>query len=202
MKNLKTLLCLLLALLTLCSLAACDGSQGKETEPTDPQQTEPKETLPAEGNQVGNLCYGYDLPVVDENGATGETVNPVKTGKVTVINFWGTWCGPCVKELPYFDQIAEEYGDQVAVIAIHSASVKDTATDYIAQNYPDSKLIFSWETENVDGISGPYYLQLGGLSSYPYTLILDENGVISKIFFSSVHYEDLKDAVDTLLKVQ
>ena len=172
------------------------------TTQTDTDPTEPDDPKPALGNQVGNLCYSTDLPVVDATGDTGKTVDPAKTGKITVINFWGTWCGPCVKELPYFDQIAEEYGDQVAVIAIHSAGVKDTATDYIAQNYPDSKLIFSWETENVDGISGPYYLQLGGLSSYPYTLILDENGVISKIFYSSVHYEDLKDAVDTLLKVQ
>ena len=78
--------------------------------------------------------------------------------------------------------------------------MNDTAPDYIAQNYPDSKLIFSWETENVDGIIGPYYIQLGGLGSYPYTVVLDENGVIVKLFFSSVHYEDLKAVVEENLK--
>ena len=48
-------------------------------------------------------------------------------------------------------------------------------------------------------MDGQYYLTLGGLSAYPYTLILDETGVIRYIFFSSVHYEDLKNAVDELL---
>ena len=167
---------------------------------TEPGETEPHDPKPVLGTAEGNLCYGTELPIIDGSGETGQTIDPTKTGKLTIINFWGTWCGPCVKELPYFAQIAEEYGEQVAVIAIHSASVNHTAPDYLAENYPDTKLIFAWETTNVDGISGPYYIQLGGLGSYPYTVVLDENGVIVKIFFSSVHYEDLKAVVEENLK--
>ena len=171
-----------------------------QTEPTQPGETEPANSLPPLGTTEGSLCYGADLPIINGTGDTGETVDPTKTGKLTIINFWGTWCGPCVKELPYFEQIAKEYGEQVAVIAIHSANLVETGPDYIAENYSSSPLIFSWETENVDGISGPYYIQLGGLGSYPYTIVLDENGVIVKIFYSSVHYEDLKTVVDEHLK--
>lgn len=32
--------------------------------------------------------------------------------KIEVYNFWATWCAPCVKELPYFEKVAEEYADQ------------------------------------------------------------------------------------------
>ena len=171
-----------------------------QTDPTQPGETQPTEIQPVLGTAEGNLCYSADLPIIDGSGETGQTIDPTKTGKLTIINFWGTWCGPCVKELPYFERIAEEYDQQVSVIAIHSASVNSTAPDYIAENYPDSKLIFAWETENVDGISGPYYIQLGGMGTYPYTIILDENGVILKIFYSSVHYEDLKTVVDANLQ--
>ncbi len=158
------------------------------------------DALPPEGNQVGDLCYSYELELIDENGPTGQTLNPSQNGKITVINFWGTWCGPCVKELPYFQQIAEEYADSVTVVAIHSAGLSSTAPAYIGENYPDSKLLFSWEQgENETDMDGEYYLKLGGLSAYPYTVILDETGVIRYIFFSSVHYEDLKNAVDELL---
>ncbi|MDA0327372.1 MAG: TlpA disulfide reductase family protein [Bacteroidetes bacterium] len=38
--------------------------------------------------------------------------------KTYVINFWATWCAPCIKELPYFEQLQQEFKDQVEVILI------------------------------------------------------------------------------------
>ena len=146
------------------------------------------------GNQVGNLCYDYDLELVDENGGSGVVLDPTETGKVTIINFWGTWCTPCVNELPYFEQIAEEYADSVTVIAIHSAVSRETAPEYIGKYYAGSKLLFSWD--GGEGFNGEYYTALGGRGTYPYTVVLDERGVITHIFVSSVTYEDLKNAVD------
>ena len=149
------------------------------------------------GNQVGELCYNYDLTIVDGNGDTGAVLDPTATGKVTVINFWGTWCTPCVAELPYFDQIAAEY-DDVTVVAIHSAASRETAPAYIAEHYPDTRMLFSYD--GGEGFTGEYYTALGGRGTYPYTVVLDEGGIIQKIFFSSVTYEDLKQAVDAIIK--
>ena len=149
------------------------------------------------GNQVGQLCYDYDLEIVDKAGATGEILDPTATGKITIINFWGTWCTPCVAELPYFEQIADEYGEDVTVVAIHSAVSRETAPAYIGEHYPDTSLLFSWD--NGEGFTGEYYTLLGGRGTYPYTVILDENGVIVKIFVSSLTYNDLKAVVDEQL---
>ena len=149
---------------------------------------------PDRGNTVGALCYDWELPVVDGSGDTGETIDPTATEKITIINFWGTWCTPCVNELPYFDQIASEYEDEVCVIAIHSAGQKDTAPGYIAEHYPNTNMYFSWDSG--DAFMSEYYAALGGRGTYPYTLVLDENGVITEVFFSSVHYEELKEAVE------
>jgi len=38
--------------------------------------------------------------------------------RVHIINFWATWCAPCVKELPYIDAITEKYGDKVKVTLV------------------------------------------------------------------------------------
>ena len=156
-----------------------------------------QETVPAAevGNEVGDMCPGTTLTIVDGNGDTGQTVDPTKTGKITVINFWGTWCGPCVNELPYFHQIAEEYADEVTVIAIHSVmKAQETEAEYIAENYPESNILFSWDTG--DQINGDFYTALGGRGTYPYTVVLDENGIITNIVVASLTYEELKQMVD------
>ena len=161
----------------------------------DQRSPDPGVSQAERGNTEGMLCYDTNLDIVTADGVTDGFVIPTETGTVTVMNFWGTWCTPCVAELPYFDQIATEYGDQVTVIAIHSALASDTAPEYIGKYYPDTRMIFSWDT----GATGDYYAMLGGRGTYPYTLVLDENGIITKVFFSSVTYEDLKAAVEAAL---
>ncbi len=157
-----------------------DNASGDESETSAPEQKR--------GNTVGDLCYGGSLKLVDGNGISDSVIDPAGTGKITVINFWGTWCTPCVAELPYFDQIASEY-DDVSVIAIHSDMKKETASDYIKKYYPDSKITFAIDSDK-------YYTRLGGRSTYPYTVILDENGIVVKITIGSLTYDELKEAVD------
>lgn len=145
------------------------------------------------GTDVGNKCYEYDLEVVDSNGVSGTIINPTKTGKITIVNFWGTWCTPCVEELPHFNEIAVDYKDSVCVIAIHSYMLRDTAPEYIKKHYADYQIIFAH-----DYADPGYYNQLGGLGAYPYTLILDEDGVIQKVFVKKVGYDDLKNAIEEI----
>ena len=149
------------------------------------------------GNQLGDLCYDYQLPIVNGSGDTGKILDPSATGRITIINFWGTWCTPCVNELPFFDRIASDYSDSVTVVAIHSSVSKETSPAYIAEHYPQTSMLFSWD--GGEGLNGEYYTALGGRGTYPYTIVLDENGIISQIFFSSVTYDDLQASVETLL---
>ncbi|RXW45699.1 redoxin, partial [Enterococcus faecium] len=43
---------------------------------------------------------------------------------VFVINFWATWCAPCLKELPYFEQLAEKYKDKPLKVILLSLDFK------------------------------------------------------------------------------
>ena len=106
----------------------------------------------------------------------------------------------CCAELPYFEQIAKEYAESVSVVAIHTHLVIDTAPAYIGSNYHDASVIFAKDYPIDDqGLVGGYYSALGGRGTYPYTVVLDENGIIVKIFVSSVTYDDLKQIVDQTL---
>ena len=146
------------------------------------------------GNEVGDLCVNYDLEIVTPEGITTETVDPTATGKITVINFWGTWCGPCVAELPYFHQIAETYGETVTVIAIHTDLLSEDAPAFIQENFPDSSIIFA-----KDDAESSYYNALGGRGNYPHTVIIDENGIVLAKFVEALEYEDLEAVIEAAL---
>lgn len=178
---------LLIALLVGAVVYYWNNDSNKTQLPDNTEQFE-------QGNEIGDKCYGSDLNIITCDSITDATVDPTETGKITIINFWGTWCTPCVNELPYFDQIADNYADDVAVIAIHTNMVSDTAPPYIKEHYPESKITFACDLE-----SEGYYSMLGGRGTYPYTVILNEKGTIVQIFFEALEYEDLQKVVESEL---
>ena len=188
----KKLLAALMILTVLLSFAACMNGDVQQTQPTE--ATEPQSTLPPEGNKVGNRCPGYELPVVTADGDTGETVNPAETGKVTVINFWGVWCGPCVGELPHLNELAENYADTVTVIAVHSVQDQKRMPKFLKEGYTDSAIVFSWEQS--EDFNGEYYLMLGGEGYYPYTVVLDANGIMTETKVGAMSYEEMQAMVE------
>jgi len=156
--------------------------------------------LPESGYEIGDAAIGASLAVTDGTGLTGTTVDPAKTGTVTVINFWGIWCTPCIEELPHFDRIAREFPEAVTVIAVHTHSGFDRAPGYITEYYPKSAILFAKDEPMDDtGLSGAYYTALGGRGMFPYTVILDGDGIIRAKFTSTLTYEELLEAVLTLL---
>ncbi len=56
--------------------------------------------------------FGQDIPVYTQYDELKKEVLTIQDDKVYVINFWATWCGPCVKELPYFEALRKKYLDQ------------------------------------------------------------------------------------------
>ena len=105
------------------------GTPVTPDEPDEPEAPETPETpdVPV-GSEVGML--GPDFTASIYGG--GEFDLADTRGRVTVINFWATWCGPCVKELPHFQALQEAYPD-VAVIAVHSDLVTDDVEAFLAQ---------------------------------------------------------------------
>ena len=155
-----------------------------------------------EGGNVGDVCYDYEMPLVFEEGTLS---SQDFHGKIAVINFWGTWCGPCKTELlTEFPLVTQNYPDDTVVLTVHShLAWNDAKTpDEIKELFPDSKYLFVRETSAQE----EFFRMLGGKDSWPMTIILDENGVIVKKFVGSLKFddpatetEDLKGVIDSLL---
>ncbi|WP_232056679.1 MULTISPECIES: TlpA family protein disulfide reductase [Methylomonas] len=54
-------------------------------------------------------------------------------GKVLFVDFWASWCGPCVKSFPYFNQLQREFGDDLAVVAVNLDENAADAEQFLQQ---------------------------------------------------------------------
>ena len=138
-------------------------------------------------------CPDFEVPVYDNvtGELTDETYSPADSrGKVTVINFWGTWCHPCMDELPFFDRVAREDED-VVVVAVHSVQDMAGAPSHIAENYPDSAIIFAQDSALSGAGTDDVITMMGGGMQYPYTVIVNAEGEITYLGAGSMTYEQL-----------
>jgi peroxiredoxin len=105
-------------------------------------------------------------------------------GKRVVLNFWATWCAPCVMEIPHFVKLAEETStDDLVIIGI---SDEDTT---VLKAFIKEKGI-NYAVVSDDELPSPY----GLIHSIPTTFFIDRNGVIQEVFEGYHDYDDLRAA--------
>ena len=111
----------------------------------------------------------FSLP--DLSGTTHSITN--WKGKILIINFWATWCPPCLKEIPEFIELQTEYAEQNVQfigIAIDKPHLVEDYLSFIDINYP----VLIAETEG-----GKLAHQLGNvLNAIPYTAIVNQHSEI------------------------
>ena len=90
-------------------------------------------------------------------------------GKIAVLHFWGTWCGPCVAELPEYQKFHARYLDDpaVEVISISNDKSRDEVDKYMAENEYDFTVLMD------DG-----YVQTADIKGWPTTWFVDGDGDI------------------------
>lgn len=157
--------------------------------------------------KVGDRCPDITLQVYQSNGAYDKDGNAIKEfstmesrGTVTVINFWYTTCDPCVAELPYFEKVRAEFGDQIIMVAVHSATAMPKGGAEGVQSFINSNgwnnygILFAQDTEEV-----ACYNMLGGSGAYPTTAIIDKNGHIAYFMDGPVEEDELRNEIAKLL---
>ena len=98
-------------------------------------------------------------------------------GKPVVLNFWGTWCPPCVAEMPILDQLADELKGKAHVIAI--AETQDGKADPYTLIKDVKDFMKKKKLENLDiyvDIFSQLFVMFETGNSIPTTIILDKDG--------------------------
>ncbi|MDF1672278.1 MAG: TlpA disulfide reductase family protein [Vicingaceae bacterium] len=127
-----------------------------------------------------------NLPDADFNlivsDLDGNTINMVDyKGKVIFLNFWATWCMPCVAELPSIENLYSQFKDDVAFLLISNESIEKVKNYHTKKEYT-----VPFHIRNNDSLIPQQYNHEG----IPTTFIINKNGKIVKASSGAEDWDD------------
>ncbi|TYA57348.1 TlpA disulfide reductase family protein [Formosa maritima] len=134
-----------------------------------------KELLAVSSTDVGNIAPNFSAPNPEGKSIS---LNDIK-GKVTIIDFWAAWCGPCRKENPNVVKVYEKYHDKgleiIGVSLDGTPAQKDAKAAWIEAIEKDK---LTWhQVSNLSFFNDPI-AKAYNIQAIPATFILDRNGTI------------------------
>ena len=169
-------------LLLLAAALLLAGCGQTAAEPSRPMEAAPQPT-------AGEDAFPMpDFTVYDGNS------RPVKLsdylGKPIVLNFWASWCGPCKSEMPAFQAVYQELGDQVQFLMVDVGEHMDEGSAFIASAGYTFPVLY-----DVDG-NAAYAYQV---SAIPTTVFIRATGDIYTHHVGAMQEADLRATIEALL---
>ncbi len=164
----------LMIAVVIAMFVGCEKKQLKEALPETTAQYKGNVSilLSTEKNKIAQMVPNFFW--LDQNGKKISFAEFSK-GKPVLVNFWATWCGPCVHEIPDLVALNEEYTAKGALVIGISADRDDDALNLVSGFTKEKNVVYPIVIDN-----GDLEEAFGGLRGYPTTFYIDKNGKIVK----------------------
>lgn len=189
---------LAVALTVLMAVGAAAAYKYLTSVTTVPPSPPDNTSAPPAGGRTGapgNRNAAPDFTVTDGGGNRVSTAD--LSGKPVILNFWATWCPPCRSELPAFDKLYRQYGNEVSFMMID-------LTDGYRETVEGVKKFIS---EN--GYTFPVYYDTEGsaaeaynVSSIPFTVAVGRNGNIVGTHLGAMSEAALEKLIKTVKEAE
>jgi thiol-disulfide isomerase/thioredoxin len=144
----------------------------------------------ATGTGLPAVHYGSPPPDFAVRTPQGSERLSALRGKPVVINFWASWCPPCTDELPYFERLAQTYGDRVVIVTVDWNEEPGVAAAYLR----DHDIVLPVISDAQSDIYKAY-----SLSEVPDTIVLDAQGNVTYVSVGELSWKELDAAVQQVL---
>jgi len=155
----------------------------------------PVHAAQSESTAISAGEIGSRLPEFSLRDLKGRTVSSTGLrGKVVLIDFWGTWCQPCKKEMPGYQKLLDRYSPEgFAVVGFKVSMMKDTENPLafakrIGVRYP---LVIA-----TDALTEKF----GGIEGLPTTLIYDRQGILRKKIIGFEYTSAIESVIKPMLE--
>jgi cytochrome c biogenesis protein CcmG/thiol:disulfide interchange protein DsbE len=138
--------------------------------------------------QVGKLAPDFYF----ENPEGESTSLSQLQGKPVLLNFWATWCGPCVHEMPFLEQINQDWPEEeLALLGVNIGESPSQAAEFMQGN----GLSFTVLLDSQTAVAQKYNIKY-----IPTTFLIDREGIIKEIkigsFQSKAEIENMLSQID------
>ncbi len=141
----------------------------------------------------GSLTIGDPVPAFKPEGwVKGTPVKEFEKGKVYVVEFWATWCGPCIAAFPHLSDLADKYKGKVEVISVNTWDRSDAAEKvalnqahvervkkFVAEN--DAKMRYNIALDDEKDTISTSWMRAAGQNGIPCAFIIDQESEIAWI---------------------
>jgi peroxiredoxin len=171
-------------LFSLSLVASCTGgieSPGNDILPGGDNSSK-------EGTGKGNLAYDFELQTLE-----GETVTlSGLRGQPVILNFWASWCPPCVGEMPYLQEIYEEWeGKGLKLLAVNLDSNAALARNFLEKEGLTLPVLL----DNLQNVAERY-----NINGIPTTFFIDKDGIIrEKVVGAFPNKASIERAIATII---
>ena len=148
----------------------------------------PMPTVPAVPSIRGKPVADFELPNLQ-----GAKVHASDfKNKVVLVNFWATWCAPCIVEIPWFIEFQKKYGPQgLEIVGISMDEPGDKGVIPFVKKHNMTYTVLLGDDKVAD--------QFGGLLGLPTTFLVDRDGKYYSIHRGLVSRESVEEELQTLL---
>lgn len=140
--------------------------------------------MPAEGIEKGQEAPDFTLPSIDGK----ETSLADFRGKKVILNFWATWCPPCKAEMPEMQKFHEQYGSDVAILAVNLTST-EANSNRVQAFLKEKGFTFPVLLDQKDTVGTKQY----AVMTIPTSYFIDEKGTIAQRINGPMNFTQMEN---------